>query len=96
MIKGISYWSIGASVPMEDALKQARDAGYGALELAFALEGELAPSSPRVTCDRLRNAAEKIGIAVQSVASGMSWAVSPTHNDTEIRKRSIALHKDAM
>ncbi len=96
MIKGISYWSIGAKVPMEDALKQARDAGYGALELAFALEGELSPSSPRVTCDRLRNAASKIGIEVQSVASGMSWAVSPTHADPEVRKRSIAIHTDAM
>lgn len=96
MIKAISYWSIGASVPMEDALKMAHDAGYSALELAFSLEGELAPSSPRVTCDRLRNAAEKIGIAVPTVASGMSWAVSPTNIDPEIRKRSIALHKDAM
>jgi hexulose-6-phosphate isomerase len=96
MIKGISYWSIGAQVPMEEAMKQARDAGFGAIELAFAIEGELSPSSPRVTCDRLRNAAEKIGIEVQSVASGMSWAVSPTHNDPEIRKRSIALHTDAL
>ena len=96
MLKGISYWSIGAKVPMEEAMKQARDAGFGAIELAFALEGELSPSSPRVTCDRLRNAANKTGIAVQSVASGMSWAVSPTHIDPEVRKRSIVLHTDAM
>jgi hexulose-6-phosphate isomerase len=96
VIKGISYWSIGAKVPMEEAMKQARDAGFGAIELAFALEGELTPASPRVTCDRLRAAAEKTGIALQSVASGMSWSVSPTHADAEVRKRSIALHKDAL
>ena len=96
MIKGISYWSIGAAVPMEAALQQARDAGYAAIELAFALEGELTPASPRVTCDRLRKAADRIGIALPSVASGMSWAVSPTHVDPEVRKRSISLHREAM
>jgi hexulose-6-phosphate isomerase len=96
MIKGISYWSIGAKVPMEDALKQAHDAGFEALELAFAVDGELSPSSPRVTCDRLRSAARKLGIQLQSVASGMSWAVSPTHPDPEVRNLSVALHTDAM
>ncbi len=100
MLKSISYWSFpkvnGNPCPIETAMRLAKDYGYDAIELTCDLNGPLNPDTTHKECSRWRDAADKIGIALQSVASGMCWSFSPTDNAAEVRKQSILLQKAAL
>ncbi|MBQ7651377.1 MAG: sugar phosphate isomerase/epimerase [Victivallales bacterium] len=100
MLKSISYWSFpkenGNPCPIETAMRLAKDYGYDAIELTCDLNGPLNPDTTHKECSRWREAADKIGIALQSVASGMCWAFSPTDNSAEVRKQSVLLQKAAL
>ncbi len=100
MLKSISYWSFprenGNPCPIEKAMQMAKDCGYDAIELTCDLNGPLNPDTTHKECSRWREAAGKIGIALQSVASGMCWSFSPTDNSAEVRKQSVMLQKAAL
>ena len=100
MLKSISYWSFprenGNPCPIEKAMQMAKDCGYDAIELTCDLNGPLNPDTTHKECSRWRDAADKIGIALQSVASGMCWSFSPTDNSAEVRKQSVMLQKAAL
>jgi hexulose-6-phosphate isomerase len=95
---GISHWSIrdNATRPVEDALREAKDAGFDAIELAVGTEGTLSTDTDRRTCESYRAAADRIGVGVETVATGISWDVSPTALDAATREKSIALHAAAL
>lgn len=100
MLKAISYWSMPGGLeggcPVKEAFALAKKAGFEALELCAGLEGVLTPDSSRETCREYRSIAEGSGLALQTLASGISWAVCPTHPDESVRKKSIELHKKAL
>lgn len=82
--------------PPEKAFRLAKDAGYDAVELCVDLEGPLNPETSHKTCEKWREEAEKAGIKLDSVASGMSWGCCPTDNDPEIRSLFITKQKAAL
>jgi L-ribulose-5-phosphate 3-epimerase len=94
MTKGINYWAFAPEVdgsPMEHAkaMKIARDIGYDAFELTIDSEtGPVSLSMTQTQAVSLRNEAEKIGITLNTVASGSAWGVSPTHPDPDVRARA--------
>lgn len=100
MLKAISYWSFAPEnnqpCPPEKAMQIAKDNGYDALELCCDIDGALNPDTSHKTCEQFRTAAERIGIKLESVASGMSWTCSPTDRNPEIRKVAIANQKAAL
>ncbi len=100
MIKCISYWSVAGGLdntrPPEEAMDEAKAAGFGGIELAVAEKGVLTPQTDEATCVRYRDAAKSKGIALETLASGMSWGCSPTSPDAATRKRAIELHRGAL
>ena len=100
MLKAISYWSFqpidGKPCPPEKAMQLAKEKGYDAIELCCDLEGPLNPKTPPKECQLWRESAERIGIQLQSVASGMSWGCCPTDINPDIRKQAIANQKAAL
>jgi hexulose-6-phosphate isomerase len=100
MIKGISYRSLEGGLDGEhsigSAIKQAKSAGFEALELAISTEGALTTKTSSKTCAQIRTNINDAGLIVDSVASGMSWSVNPTSHDAGVRQRAIDLHKDAL
>jgi L-ribulose-5-phosphate 3-epimerase len=100
MIKAISYWSfpggLDGSYPIDKALDEAKSAGFQGLEPAIATTGVLTPETDQKTCETYRAAAEKRGMAMQTLASGMAWAFPATHTDASIRRKAIDLHKAAL
>src|SRR3954454_23806809 len=100
MLKGISYWSIegglaGTRSP-EEAMREAKAAGFDAIELAISTSGALNTQSDQKTCEAVRAAAENVGIGAKTVAAGLSWGCSPTDANPETRKKSIGLHAAAL
>ncbi|MGI6100638.1 MAG: sugar phosphate isomerase/epimerase family protein [Kiritimatiellia bacterium] len=100
MQRGISYWSFKNGMdhthPIADALKEARQAGFEALELCIAETGVLNVKSTKKECTEIRKLIEDSGLVVDSVASGLSWTYSPTHPDAAIRRKAVALQKAAL
>ena len=100
MIKGISYLSfengLSNNEPIESALSQTKMHGFDALELSVSSEGVISTNSSKAECEMMRKRIDDSGVFVDSIATGMSWGVSPTSDDESIRKKSISLHQDAL
>jgi hexulose-6-phosphate isomerase len=100
MIKTISYWSLDNGLegtgPIEAALLQAKAHGFPAVELAIAEKGVLTPQTDQKTCSEYRKLAEKHGIILQTLASGITWGCCPSHPDPAIRKKSVELQTAAI
>jgi hexulose-6-phosphate isomerase len=100
MIKAISYWSMKGGLegvcPVEDAIKAAKAAGFAGLELCIGETGLLTPATDEATCRSYAALAARHGLALETLASGMSWSCSPTHPDAAIRRKAIDLHKAAL
>ena len=100
MIKGISYLSfengLSNKESIESALSQTKKNGFDALELSVSSEGVINTNTSKAECEIIRKKIDDSGIFVDSIATGMSWGVSPTSNDRSIREKSIKLHQDAL
>ena len=100
MIKGISYLSFENGLSniesIESALSQTKNNGFDALELSVSSEGVINTNTSKAECELIRKKIEDSGVFVDSIATGMSWGVSPTSNDKSIREKSISLHQDAL
>ena len=100
MIKGISYLSfkhgLSNNESIESALSQTKTNGFDALELSVSSEGVINTNSSKAECEIIRKKIDDSGIFVDSIATGMSWGVSPTSDDKSIRENSISLHQDAL
>ena len=100
MIKGISYLSfengLSNNESIDSALSQTKSNGFDALELSVSSEGVINTNSTKPECEIIRKKIDDSGIFVDSIATGMSWGISPTSDDESIRKKSISLHQDAI
>ena len=100
MIKGISYLSfehgLSNNESIESALSQTKTNGFDALELSVSSEGVINTNSSKAECEIIRKKIDDSGIFVDSIATGISWGVSPTSDDKSIRENSISLHQDAL
>ena len=100
MIKGISYLSfengLSNNESIDSALSQTKMHGFEALELSVSSEGVISTNSSKAECEMIRKRIDDSGVFVDSIATGMSWGVSPTSDDESIRKKSIRLHQDAL
>jgi len=100
LIKGISYLSfengLSNNESIDSALIQTQSNGFEALELSVSNEGVINTNLSESECGAIRQKINDSGIFVDSIATGMSWGISPTSDDAEVRKNSIKLHQDAI
>ena len=78
-----------AKKPIAEAMQEAKELGFEAIELAVASKGVLTHQATQAQCEDIVATAQKIGIEISSVASGESWACSPTANDAQTRAKII-------
>ena len=100
MIKGISYLSfengLSNNESIDSALIQTQSNGFDALELSVSNEGVINTNLSESEFSTIRQKIDDSGVFVDSIATGMSWGISPTSDDAEVRKNSIKLHQDAI
>ncbi len=96
----ISYWmfegGLEAKKPIAEAMREAKELGFDAIELAIASKGVLTHRATQAQCEDIAATAEKIGVEIASIASGENWSCSPTSNDPNIRKKSIDFNHKAI
>jgi L-ribulose-5-phosphate 3-epimerase len=97
---GASYWmfdgGLEAKMPVRDAMQQAKELGYDSIELCIASEGALTHETTQAECEQIVKMANQIGIEISSVASGESWGVCPTSNDSAIRQKITDFTRKAL
>jgi len=97
MKKSISYWAFPGGLegvaPIGDALRAAKDVGFDAIELACGDAGALTPRTTKKRCLAIRAQAEKVGIEISSLCSGIYWGYNLGCNKAADRKRCEAATK---
>ena len=78
MKKGISIWSFPTDMSIRDCIKLAKQAGFEGIELALNESGPMSLESSREEIVGYREFAEKVGIAISSLATGLYWSYSLT------------------
>lgn len=93
MKKSINLWAFPypQQMSLADCLHLAKDAGFDAVEINFALEGEFSAESTPEQIEAIGALARKVGIAVSGVCSFLYWPYSLTANDAERRKQGLKL-----
>ena len=99
MKKSISYWSFaersanGSKMSLKDCMQLAKKAGFEAIELAVAEEGELSLNSTRQDVEKIVQEAEEVGIELSSLATGLFWDYSLSSSNDKVRDKAKGIVK---
>ncbi len=99
MKKSINYWSFaerlasGSKMSLEDCMQLAKKAGFEAIELTVAEEGELNLDSTRRDVAKIVETAEEVGIELSSLATGLFWDYSLSSSNDKVRDKAKGIVK---
>lgn len=101
MLKSISTWAFDPARSAQDVFALARSHGFEAVEVSIGSEGfplsyQVNFDSTADECARVREAADKEGIKLASMASGFGWEFPITSNDPTTRAQGIELAQKAV
>ena len=89
MKKSINLWALPYPQRMSlvQCLQLAKDAGFDGIELNYDLDSDLSPKAGPRELREIRNAADKVGIAISGLCSFLFWPYPLTSNDEAKRRR---------
>lgn len=91
MKASISCWSfpggLGGLTDFASAARQAKAAGFDAVEVAFSPSGALTPETKDADLTRLASSIRSEGIEIAGLATGMLWEAPLTHPDAAVREK---------
>ncbi len=89
MKKSISYWSFPSDLTLAECFALAKKAGFQAVEVALPSgKNEITLESQRGDLLKVKEEAEKAGIELSSLATGLFWDFSLTSNDPATRAKA--------
>ncbi|HUE73480.1 MAG TPA: sugar phosphate isomerase/epimerase family protein [Pirellulaceae bacterium] len=93
MKKSINLWALPypQKMTLKRCLELCKDAGFDAVELNYALEGDLSPEASEPQIKDIGAMARQIGIEISGVCSFLFWPYAFTHQDPERRKKGVEL-----
>ncbi|RYG36044.1 sugar phosphate isomerase/epimerase, partial [bacterium] len=93
ILKSINAWSfpggLEGTLAPEDAIAKAVKYGFEDVELTIAGDGPLGLNADEARCAAIRGAAEKAGLPLLSVASGVYWGRSLGSPDAAEREGAL-------
>jgi hexulose-6-phosphate isomerase len=92
----INYWTIGGfdgAKPVVQAMAEAKAMGYDGLELTFGA-GCFAPGISEAACKEIRTEARRLGLRIESVASGYFWEHSLADPRAAERRKAVAFARE--
>ncbi len=93
MKKGINIWSFPPGMGVVDCMRMAKEAGFDGIELVLSEHGEIHLASTAQQMSSYRRQAERIGIEVSGLATGLFWCYSLTSNRAETREKAKGIVK---
>lgn len=88
MIKSVNQWSFPGTYSAADCLLAAKAAGFNGFEPSFNETGEMSLEGFEQDAKMLRALAEKEGMILTSLASGLYWSYSLTATDPAVRQKA--------
>jgi len=90
--KGISIWSF-SQASLETCFQLAKKAGFDGVEVALAETGEINLKSTKEEIVKIKESAQKAGIELYSLASGLYWTYNYTASDSAVREKAKEITK---
>ncbi len=98
MKKAVSIWSFYGAWSLEDKFHLARDAGFAGFEIDLSEAGPVALASTPAEISSVRKLADRAGVELSGLATGLYWGANPASGDPAVRasarnilERQIAL-----
>lgn len=93
LLKSLNYWSLpgglDGTLPVEECLETAGRHGFDAVELCIGESGALGLETDKARCTAILAHAEKSGVQIASVASGLYWSYALGSEAREDRVRAV-------
>ncbi len=98
MKKGISIWSFDTGVTfgtgnLDNVFALAKKAGFDGVELALAEVGDINLNTTKEDMEKIKALADKHGIELYSIASGLYWDYPLTSNDPAVVEKAKSIVK---
>ena len=95
-----SYWifegGLEGTLPISEAMEQASQLGFDAIELGIASQGVLTHQTTQTECETISEQALQHQLEISGVASGESWGCSPTSSDVKVRETILDFTQKAL
>lgn len=93
MKKAISTWSFYGDWNLEEKMTMARDAGFAGFEPELADDGDLALDASPKEWKQVRALADKVGIELSGLATGLYWGANAASSDAAVRAQATHILK---
>jgi hexulose-6-phosphate isomerase len=93
MKKSINLWALPYphKMTLRECFELCKDAGFDAVEVNYALEGDLSPQASDEQIKALGALARQIGLEISGVCSFLFWPYAFTHADPQRRAKGVEL-----
>ncbi len=91
MKKSISIWSFGGNWSLEEKLRLAKAAGFAGFEIDLTEDGPVNLKSPPADLKTVRTLAEKCGVEISGLATGLYWGANAVSADPAVREKAAQL-----
>jgi hexulose-6-phosphate isomerase len=93
MKKSINLWALPypQKMSLRECFQLCKDAGFDAVEVNYALEGDLSPEASEADVRAIGVMARRIGIDISGVCSFLFWPYALTAEDPERRAKGLDL-----
>lgn len=91
MKKGVNFWSFADGISFEEAVAQAKAAGFDGIELVMNEQGPLSLESTDEEVIAIRDLFRREGMETYSLATSLFWKYSLCDNDPEIVEKGKRL-----
>src|SRR4051812_48443966 len=91
MKKSINIWSFGGNFSLAEKFRVSRDAGFAGFEIDLSEDGPLTLASTPQEIGEIRGLAERCGLELSGLATGLYWAANPASADPAARDRAALI-----
>lgn len=96
MLTGINQWAFPKEMPVEESMKIAARLGFQSFELCVGTDGPIPLSIDESTAVQIRRTAERIGLKLLTIGTGLGWEYPLTSPDASVREHGIRSIEKAM
>jgi hexulose-6-phosphate isomerase len=93
MKKSISIWSFYGNWNLEEKLRLAKAAGFEGFEVDLSEDGPVNLKSTTADLKAVQALAEKCGVALSGLATGLYWGANACSEDPVVRQKAAAILK---
>ncbi len=89
MLAGINQWAFPGAMPATEAITTAKQCGFDAFEVCVGIKGPVPLEATQAEISAIRTHADKAGVHLTSIGSGLGWELPLGAPDRKIRGKAV-------